>query len=205
MNWFKRKNSIESASMGPYLIVGLGNPGKDYAKTRHNAGFMVIDAIADKTGISLSKVKSKAIIGDGKMYDSKVILAKPQTYMNLSGQAVSGLARFYKVENDHILVIHDDLDLPLGTLRIRPNGGPGGQKGVGSIIEKLGTPEFPRIRFGIGRPPGRMDPKAYVLEKFLPREQEEFEFALLRARDAALAFISNGLEKSMNQYNGNGK
>jgi PTH1 family peptidyl-tRNA hydrolase len=205
MNWFKRKNSIESASMGPYLIVGLGNPGKDYAKTRHNAGFMVIDAIADKTGISLSKVKSKAIIGDGKMYDSKVILAKPQTYMNVSGQAVSGLARFYKVENDHILVIHDDLDLPLGTLRIRPNGGPGGQKGVGSIIEKLGTPEFPRIRFGIGRPPGRMDPKAYVLEKFLPREQEEFEFSLLRARDAALAFISNGLEKAMNQYNGNGK
>lgn len=205
MNWFKRKNSIESISMDPYLIVGLGNPGKEYSKTRHNAGFMVIDAISEKTGISLSRVKSKAIIGDGKFNGCKVILAKPQTYMNLSGQSISALARFYKVENDHILVIHDDLDLPLGTLRIRPNGGPGGQKGVKSTIEKLGSPEFPRIRFGIGRPPGRMDPKAYVLEKFLPREQEEFEFSLMRARDAALAFISDGLEKSMNQYNGNGK
>jgi PTH1 family peptidyl-tRNA hydrolase len=191
--------------MDPYLIVGLGNPGKEYAKTRHNAGFMVIDAIAETTGIALSRVKSKAIIGDGKYNGSKVILVKPQTYMNLSGQAVSGLVGFYKVQHDHILVIHDDLDLPLGTLRIRPNGGPGGQKGIKSIIEKLGSPEFARIRFGIGRPPGRMDAKAYVLEKFLPREQEEFEFALLRARDAALAFISDGLEKSMNQYNGNAK
>ena len=205
MNWFKRKNSIEDSAMGPYLIVGLGNPGRDYAETRHNAGFMVIDAIARQTGISLTRVRSKAIIGDGKYDGNKIILAKPQTYMNLSGQAVSGLARFYKVPTQNILVIHDDMDIPLGTLRIRPNGGAGGQKGIESIIGQLGTPEFARIRFGIGRPPGRMDPKSYVLERFLSQEKEEFEFTRMRAVDAVLAFIKEGLEKAMNQYNGNGK
>ena len=205
MSWFKRKDTIEDTAAAPVLVVGLGNPGRDYEKTRHNAGFMVIDAIAKQIGIELKRVKSKAIIGEGKYSGRKVILAKPQTFMNLSGQAVSQLARFYKVSFDNILVIHDDLDLPLGMLRIRPNGGYGGQKGVQSIIEQLGTQEFARIRFGIGRPPGRMDPKAYVLEKFLPREAEEFTFTLMRARDAALTFISDGLEKAMNQYNGNGK
>lgn len=205
MSWFKRKNSIEDSSMGPYLVVGLGNPGSDYAETRHNAGFMVVDAVAQQTGITLNRVRSKAITGDGKVDGSKVIFAKPQTYMNLSGQAVSGLARFYKVPIQNIIVIHDDMDIPLGTLRIRPNGGAGGQKGIESIINQLGTPEFARIRFGIGRPPGRMDPKSYVLERFLSQEKEEFEFTRMRAADAVLAFIREGLEKAMNQYNGNGK
>lgn len=205
MNWFKRKNSIEDVSMGPYLIVGLGNPGKEYAKTRHNAGFMVVNAVSEELGISLSRVKSKAIFGDGQYQGKKLYLAKPQTYMNLSGQSVSGLAKFFKVPPENILVIHDDMDIPLGTLRIRKNGGPGGQKGVKSIIEKLGTQEFPRLRFGIGRPPGRMDPKAYVLEKFLPQEKEEFEFTLIRARDAVITFVNGGIDKAMNKYNGNGK
>lgn len=205
MNWLKRKNSIEDAGNDRYLIVGLGNPGSKYAETRHNAGFMVVDAVAKQTGIAFSRVKSKALLGLGNYESKRIILAKPQTYMNLSGQAVSSLKRFYRINNENLLVIHDDLDLPLGTLRIRPNGGPGGQKGVKSIIEQLGTPEFGRIRFGIGRPPGRMDPKAYVLEKFLPQEKEEFEFSLMRARDAVFAYIRDGLEKAMNQYNGNGK
>lgn len=205
MNWFKRKNSSGDTSMEPYLVVGLGNPGKEYAQTRHNVGFMIINAVSEQTGISLSRVKYKTIVGNGRYNGVKIILAKPQTYMNLSGQAVSALAKFYKVPTEHILVIHDDMDIDLGTLRIRPNGGAGGQKGVKSIIEKLGTPEFARIRFGIGRPPGRMDPKAYVLEKFLPREKEEFEFTLIRARDAVLTFVSEGLDKAMNKYNGNGK
>lgn len=205
MNWFKRKISHEDASMGPYLIVGLGNPGREYAETRHNAGFMVVDAVSKETGISLSRVKSKAIIGHGQYQGQKLILAKPQTYMNLSGQAVGALARFYKVPNENIMVIHDDMDIPLGTLRIRKTGGPGGQKGVKSIIERLGTQEFMRLRFGIGRPPGRMDPKSYVLERFLPQEQEEFEFTLIRAKDAVLAFVYDGIEKAMNRYNGNGK
>ncbi len=203
MNWFKRKSSPEGADL--YLIVGLGNPGREYAETRHNVGFMVIDAVAKQEGIALSRVKSKAIYGQGQLGKQKVILAKPQTYMNLSGQAVSGLARFFKIPNENILVIHDDMDIPLGTLRIRKDGGPGGQKGIKSIIEQLGTTAFPRIRFGIGRPPGRMDPKAYVLERFLPREKEDFDFTLMRARDAVLTFVNDGIDRTMNNYNGDGK
>ena len=205
MNWFKRKNTHGKCVMGPFLIVGLGNPGREYAETRHNAGFMVVDAVSKETGISLSRVKSKAIIGNGHYQGCKLILAKPQTFMNLSGQAVGALANFYKVLHENIMVIHDDMDIPLGTLRIRKTGGPGGQKGVKSIIERLGTQEFMRLRFGIGRPPGRMDPKAYVLEKFLSQEKEEFEFTLIRAKDAVLTFVTDGIEKAMNQYNGNGK
>ena len=202
MNLFKRKAPIAESSMGAYLIVGLGNPGSRYAATRHNVGFQVVDQVSKTFGITLGKVKSKAIIGEGKLDDKKVILAKPQTFMNLSGQAVAALARFYKVPVENIVVIHDDLDLPLGTLRIRPGGGAGGQKGVLSIIEQLGTPDFARIRFGIGRPPGRMDPKDYVLENFLPKEQELAEFTILTARDAVISFIGAGLELTMNKYNG---
>jgi peptidyl-tRNA hydrolase, PTH1 family len=202
MNLFKRKAPIGESSMGAYLIVGLGNPGSRYAATRHNVGFQVIDQVSKTFGITLGKVKSKAIIGEGKLDDKKVILAKPQTFMNLSGQAVAALTRFYKVPVENMVVIHDDLDLPLGTLRIRPGGGAGGQKGVQSIIEQLGTPDFARIRFGIGRPPGRMDPKDYVLENFLPKEQELAEFTILTARDAVISFIGAGLELTMNKYNG---
>ena len=202
MNLFKRKAPIAESSMGAYLIVGLGNPGSRYAATRHNVGFQVVDQVSKTFGITLGKVKSKAIIGEGKLDDKKVILAKPQTFMNLSGQAVAALARFYKVPVENMVVIHDDLDLPLGTLRIRPGGGAGGQKGVLSIIEQLGTPDFARIRFGIGRPPGRMDPKDYVLENFLPKEQELAEFTILTARDAVISFIGAGLELTMNKYNG---
>ncbi|MEE4193569.1 MAG: aminoacyl-tRNA hydrolase [Anaerolineae bacterium] len=205
MNWFKRKSSLEGTTADLYLIVGLGNPGREYAETRHNVGFMVIDACAKQAGISLSRVKSKAIIGQGQLGEKKVIFAKPQTYMNLSGQAVGGLARFFKISHENILVVHDDMDIPLGTLRIRKDGGPGGQKGIKSIIEHLGTTEFPRIRFGIGRPPGRMDPKAYVLERFLPREKEDFDFTLMRARDAVLTFVNDGIDRTMNNYNGDGK
>jgi peptidyl-tRNA hydrolase, PTH1 family len=202
MNLFKRKAPIGESSMGVYLIVGLGNPGSRYAATRHNVGFQVIDQVSKTFCITLSKVKSKAIVGEGKRDDKKVILAKPQTFMNLSGQAVSALARFYRVPVENLVVIHDDLDLPLGTLRIRPGGGAGGQKGVQSIIEQLGTPEFARIRFGIGRPPGRMDPKDYVLENFLPKEKELAEFTILTARDAVISFIDAGLDNTMNRYNG---
>src|SRR5438552_1736530 len=152
--------------MDRYLIVGLGNPGREYEKTRHNVGFRFVDALAAAHGMTFSKKQSKALVADGTIGDHKVLLAKPQTYMNLSGEAVRGLMDFYKIPLSNLLVVSDDLDIPAGTLRIREKGGAGGQKGLKSIIEHLGTPEFARMRVGIGRPPGRMDPAAYVLQDF---------------------------------------
>src|SRR5262245_59967906 len=149
-----------------YLIVGLGNPGRDYAKTRHNIGFRCVDAIAAANGMTFSKRQTKALIADGLIAGRKVLLAKPQTFMNLSGQAVRGLMDFCKIPQANLLVISDDMDLPAGTLRIREKGGAGGQKGLKSIIEHRGTQEFARLRVGLGRPPGRMDPADYVLQDF---------------------------------------
>ena len=134
--------------------------------------------------------------------DRKLILAKPQTYMNLSGQSVQGLLHFYKLPLENMLVAHDDLDIPFGTIRIRPGGGPGGQSGMASTIEQLGTKDFPRLRIGIGRPPGRMDPAAYVLQDFSRDEMKILSEILDRAADAALEFVMNGLDKAMNKFNG---
>ena len=140
----------------PYLIVGLGNPGPKYHNNRHNVGFMVADALGDRANIPIRRFEFRALIGKGDYADARLILAKPQTYMNNSGQAVSALVNFYKIPTEKILVIHDDLDLPFGTLRMRPQGSAGGQRGVGSIIAKLNTQNFARLRVGISRPPGRM-------------------------------------------------
>jgi PTH1 family peptidyl-tRNA hydrolase len=185
-----------------YLIVGLGNPGREYRETRHNVGFMLVDRLCAGMGTKIGKVQSKALMGTGQYAGHKVILAKPQTYMNLSGQAVSGLMRFYKVPVTNFLVAYDDLDLPLGTLRIRPAGGSAGQKGIGSIIEQLGTGDFARMRIGIGRPPGQMDAAAYVLQKFTTQEQEILDLTLDRAVKAAQVFVERGLETAMNLFNG---
>lgn len=186
----------------PFLIVGLGNPGREYRDNRHNAGFLLVDRLARLLEIAITKVQHKALIGSGQMEGRKVVLAKPQTYMNLSGQSVGSLVRFYKIPLSQVLVAHDDLDLPLGTLRLRPGGGAGGQKGVASIIEQLGTPDFARLRIGIGRPPGQMDPAAYVLQDFSSSERDLVDAALERAASAARLFVLNGLEAAMNQYNG---
>ena len=184
------------------MIVGLGNPGREYRENRHNVGFMVIDALAEKFGITPGKVKSKAILGEGRVDGMRVVLVKPQTFMNLSGQAVASLVKFYKIPLDRMLVIHDDLDLPLGILRLRPGGGSGGQKGIASIIERLGTQEFPRMRVGIGRPPGRMDPADYVLQDFSKQDKDELTFLFQRAVDAVEVFIHSDLQTAMNQFNG---
>ncbi len=186
----------------PFLIVGLGNPGREYRKSRHNLGFMVIDAVGKGLSIKLTRMQSRALIGSGSLNDHKVILAKPVTFMNLSGQAVSGLVKFYKIPLDHLLVVHDDLDLPFGALRLRPDGGSAGNKGMISIIERLGTQVFPRMRVGIGRPPGKMDPIDFVLMEFSKSEQEPLEEVLERARQAVGMFITDGLEKTMNESNG---
>ena len=185
-----------------YLIIGLGNPGREYKDTRHNIGFMLIDHLAEKIGARGMKVQSKAIVTSGLYEERKLILAKPQTYMNLSGQSVQGLLHFYKIPHTHLLVAHDDLDIPYGTIRIRPTGGPGGQRGMANTIELLGTKDFPRLRLGIGRPPGRMDPKDYVLQDFSKDELKLMPELLSRASDAALEFVMNGLNAAMNKYNG---
>ncbi len=185
-----------------YLIVGLGNPGREYRENRHNIGFMAVDALAKKLDARMGKVQFKAITGQARLGEQKAILAKPQTFMNLSGQAVSSLVRYYKVPLENLLVIHDDLDLPLGTLRLRPGGGSAGQKGLGSTIQQLGTQQFPRLRIGIDRPPGQMPAAAYVLQNFSGGDQELLKFVLSRATEAVIAFIENGLDYAMNQFNG---
>jgi PTH1 family peptidyl-tRNA hydrolase len=186
-----------------YLIIGLGNPGREYRENRHNVGFMVIDRLAVRLNARGMKLQSKALITSALHEGRKLLLAKPQTYMNLSGQSIQGLLNFYKLPYEHLIVIHDDLDLPFGTLRIRPGGGPGGQRGMASTIEKLGTKDFPRLRIGIGRPPGRMDPKDYVTQDFSRDEQASLSSILDRAADGALSFVFDGLDKAMNKFNTN--
>ena len=185
-----------------YLIIGLGNPGREYKDTRHNIGFMLIDQVAVRLNARGMKLQAKAIVTSALYEERKIILAKPQTYMNLSGQSVQGLLHFYKIPIENLLVAHDDLDIPFGTIRIRPGGGPGGQRGMASTIDHLGTKEFPRLRLGIGRPPGRMDPKDYVLQMFSKDDMKLLPEVLDRAADAAMEFVMKGLNSAMNKFNG---
>jgi PTH1 family peptidyl-tRNA hydrolase len=189
-------------SENSYLLMGLGNPGREYRDSRHNAGFMLIDRIAVRLNARGMKLQSKALVTTAAFEDRKLILAKPQTYMNLSGQSVQGLIHFYKLSLTNVLIAHDDLDIPFGTIRLRPGGGPGGQRGMASTIEQLGTKDFPRLRIGIGRPPGKMDPSAYVLQDFNREEMKSLSEIIDRAADAALEFVVSGLDKAMNKYNG---
>ncbi len=185
-----------------FLIAGLGNPGKDYRHTRHNIGFMVIDHLSNELKIPVKKVKQKSLIGIGKLDNKEILLVKPQTFMNNSGESIAPLMRYYKVPHQNLMVIHDDLDIPFGTIRIRPTGGTSGQKGMKSIIEKIGSQEFPRIRMGIGRPPGHMDPVDFVLENFSKDQLSILENILEDATNAIKTFIIDGLNKAMNTYNG---
>lgn len=185
-----------------FLLIGLGNPGREYRDTRHNVGFMFIDRLIVRLNARGLKVQSKAVVTSAIYEDRKLILAKPQTYMNLSGQSAQGLLNFYKIPMENMLIAHDDLDIPFGTIRIRPKGGPGGQGGMASTINQLGTKDFPRLRIGIGRPPGRMDPAAFVLQDFTREEMKVLSEIIDRAADAALTFVLEGLNKAMNKYNG---
>lgn len=185
------------------MVVGLGNPGPEYHNTRHNVGFRCADALAQAHGLSFDpRKRSKARIADGMIGGKHVLIVKPQTYMNLSGSSVQGLAAFYKITPDHMVVISDDLDLPLGTLRIRSKGGSGGHKGLTDIIRRLGTQNFARIRFGIGRPPGRTDPADFVLQGFDPDELPLVEQTVARAIKAVETWLTDGIDASMNRYNG---
>jgi PTH1 family peptidyl-tRNA hydrolase len=190
------------------LIIGLGNPGRKYAHNRHNVGFQCLDRLAQAHGFSfrggvLNRVKgrrAKASLALGKIADVGVVLARPLTYMNLSGQAVRQLVNFYRLAFEDILVIYDDLDLPLGTIRLRPEGGSGGHKGMRSIIEALGSQGFPRLRVGIGRPPGN-DAVSYVLSDFSADEQITLESVYEKVGAAVELFLRDGIEAAMNVYN----
>lgn len=185
-----------------YLLVGLGNPGRQYAKTRHNIGFLVIDRLAARLETSFTRVQMRSLITDARYLGRRVLLSKPQTYMNESGVAVGALVKFFKVPFTNFLVAHDDVDLPFGTLRLRPGGGSAGQKGVASIQNRLGTQDFPRLRIGVGRPPGGKLAAAYVLQNFSHDEIEFLPPMLDRAAEAVLTFITEGLEIAMTRYNG---
>ena len=185
-----------------FLLIGLGNPGREYKDTRHNFGFMLVDRIAVRLNARGMKVQSKAIVMTTAHEDNKLILAKPQTFMNLSGQSVQGLVHFYKISLTNVMILSDDLDIPFGTIRIRGAGGPGGQRGLSSILERLGTKEVPRLRLGIGRPPGRMDAAAYVLQNFSRDEMQTLSEVLDHGAEAVLAFVTGGLNKAMNEFNG---
>ncbi|XP_050203794.1 peptidyl-tRNA hydrolase, mitochondrial [Mercurialis annua] len=181
----------------PWLIVGLGNPGKKYQATRHNVGFQMVDAIAEAEGISMSTVSFKALFGKGLIGNVPVMLAKPQTFMNASGESVGAIVSYYKIPLKQVLVIYDDLDLPFGKLRLLPKGGHGGQNGMRSIIDRLkGNRDFPRLRIGIGRPPGKMDAAYYVLRPFDKREREELEFTIHQGIEAIRILLLEGFNKS---------
>lgn len=185
-----------------FLIVGLGNPGREYEKTRHNVGFWVVDELARRYQLTNPQKERKALTYNGVIGDKAVLLAKPQTYMNLSGEAVRALLDFYKISLEHMIVIHDDLDVPLGTLRLRQSGSAGGQNGVKSIIQHVSTQDFARVRFGIGRPPGRMGAADYVLTNFTGDDAILAQEILSKATDAVEHWLKEGMEAAMTAYNG---
>ena len=183
------------------LIVGLGNPGRGYAANRHNLGFQIADRAAAAQQLAFRKVQFQATIAVGRLRDRRVVIAKPQTYMNDSGRAVSALLNFYKIPRDRLLVIVDDLDLPFGTLRLRSDGGAGGHNGLRSISAQLGHTDFSRLRVGLGRPPGRMDPAAFVLQDFSRDEALGLPGVVERAAQAVETFVVADIATAMNQYN----
>jgi PTH1 family peptidyl-tRNA hydrolase len=184
-----------------YLIVGLGNPGRKYRGNRHNIGFMIVDQLASDNGIQSSTVQNKAIVGDGRIANQRVILAKPQTYMNDSGNAVGPLANFYKVPPENIFVIYDELDLPFGTLRLREKGSAGGHNGMKSIIQHIGQ-DFPRLRVGIGRPAGKMPPAAWVLQDFGKDDMPIVTDIISEAIRATETYLREGIQLAMSRHNG---
>ena len=185
-----------------WLVVGLGNPGQKYTDTRHNAGWQLLEAIIRRhPEFRFDESRNKSLVARAEWAGVNVALVKPQTYMNLSGQAVAPIARFYKVPLEHILVAFDDVDLPLATMRLRPKGGAGGHKGMLSLIQQLGSQEFPRLRLGIDRPPGQMPTEAYVLQKFKPDEWEAMTATYEQAVEAIETVLAEGIDIAMNRYN----
>lgn len=188
-------------SAGPWLVIGLGNPGPRYAGNRHNAGFLVVDLLAERCRGRFKRHRSRADVAEEHLAGTRCVLAKPQTYMNDSGAAVAGLAKFYKAEPDRIVVIHDELDIDYGMLRVKFGGGDNGHNGLKSIRRSLGHGEFYRVRFGVGRPPGRQEPIDYLLRDFSTGERKELDYFVDRAADAVESLLVAGLEQTQNLFN----
>lgn len=209
MSIFDIFNKIEkeraAAAQAPitWIVAGLGNPGKDYENTRHNAGFMACDALARLTGSSVSRLKFKGLCGEATIGNERVLLVKPQTFMNLSGQCIAEAASFYKIPPEHIIIFCDDLALPLAKIRVRTKGSHGGHNGLKNIAAELGTPDFPRIKIGVGAPPHPdfliID---WVLSKFSDGELKEIQNAAESAANACITYITQGAEKAMQGFNG---
>ena len=189
------------ASDGPWLVVGLGNPGPSYAGTRHNSGARVTDALADRVRGSFKSHKTRSDVVETRIGDGRVVLAKPRSYMNESGGPVCALRDFFKVPVERMIVVHDELDLPFGTLRVKSGGGDNGHNGLKSLRRSLGSGEFFRVRVGIGRPPGRQDPADWVLKDFSAAERKETDLLFERAADAVETLVTEGLEAAQNRYN----
>lgn len=200
-NLFRRFFKREEDTVD-FLIIGLGNPGREYRNTRHNAGFLAVDYLSEKFDIPITRHQFKSLYGQGRVGEHKLILAKPTTYMNLSAQAVLPMSKFYKVPLENLIILHDDVDLPLGTLRIRSEGGAGGQKGMASIIEASGSQAISRMRIGIGRPPGRMATADYVLENFTESERTVLTRVLDRVEAAVKLWMEQDIQAAISKYNG---
>lgn len=183
-----------------FIIAGLGNPGKKYENTRHNMGFLVIDRLASKNDIKVNKLKHRALVGDGFISGQKVLLVKPQTYMNLSGESLGEVLRYYHAEPQNLIVIYDDFDLAAGTLRIRKKGSAGSHNGMKSVIEQVGSQDFPRVRVGIGES-GGLDWKDFVLGKVTGGQQQLISEAVEQAADSIMCILEKGIDKAMNEYN----
>ena len=184
-----------------YLIVGLGNPETDYARTRHNMGFNAINKLAEKFGIEITKTKFKALYGTGSIHNEKVVLVKPQTYMNLSGEAVQEFVNFYKVDTENLIIIYDDIDTEPGKIRIRKTGGPGTHNGMKSVVSCLNSEKFPRVRIGIGMPEYKGDLINYVLGYIPEEEQKVLQQGVEAAEQAIEEIIKNGIDIAMNKFN----
>ncbi|CAA7018169.1 unnamed protein product [Microthlaspi erraticum] len=186
----------------PWLIVGLGNPGNKYHGTRHNVGFEMIDVLARKNGVLMNTIQSKALIGIGAIEEVPIVLAKPQTYMNFSGESVGSLAAHYQVPMRHILMIYDEMALPNGVLRLQPKGGQGYHNGVKSVMGHLdGRRTFPRLSIGIGNPPGNMDMRAFLLQKFSPLERKQIDEALEQGNEAVKTLVLHGFNQGISRFN----
>ena len=183
------------------IVIGLGNPGRKYESTRHNAGFLAVDELARGLRFSLTQEKYHALVGRGRIDGEETIVAKPQTYMNESGRAVGAILRYTSASARDLIVVHDELDLPLGAVRVKDGGGHGGHNGLRSIMEHLGTSEFIRVRVGVGRPPEHEDAAEYVLRPFLPGEKQAGADAIVKAADAVRTVITEGLTRAMNVFN----